>query len=77
MYCWLHPSVDVAHKTGTLDCLCNDVGVVYTKKGNYLLAMSYNGNVATMEEYALNDRGRNSDALLADISGEIYREFMK
>ena len=73
----LPPSVDVAHKTGTLDCLTNDVGIVYTKKGNYLLAMFYNGNVATMEEYALNDRGRNSDALLADISREIYQEYMK
>ena len=74
---FLPPSVDVAHKTGTLDCLCNDVGIVYTKKGDYLLAMFYNGNVATMEEYAQNDRGRNSDALLADISKEIYDEFMK
>ena len=74
---FLPPSVDVAHKTGTLDCLCNDVGIVYTKKGNYLLAMFYNGNVATMEEYAKNDRGRNSDALLADISKEIYDEFTK
>ena len=73
----LPPSVEVAHKTGTLDCLCNDVGIVYTKKGNYLLAMFYNGNVATMEEYAKNDRGRNSDALLADISREIYQEYMK
>ena len=74
---FLPPSVDVAHKTGTLDCLCNDVGIVYTSKGDYLLAMFYNGNVATMEEYAQNDRGRNSDALLADISGEIYEEYMK
>ena len=69
--------VSIAHKTGEDDCLSNDVGIVYTKKGNYMLAMFYNGNVATMEEYALNDRGRNSDALLADISGEIYKEFMK
>jgi len=74
---YLPPSVDVAHKTGTLDCLTNDVGIVYTQKGNYLLAMFYNGNIASMEEYAQNDRGRNSDALLADISREIYQEFMK
>ena len=74
---FLPPSVDVAHKTGTLDCLCNDVGIVYTSKGDYLLAMFYNGNVADMEEYAQNDRGRNSDALLAEISREIYEEYMK
>ena len=74
---YLPPSVEVAHKTGTLDCLCNDVGIVYTDKGNYLLAMFYNGNIASMEEYTANDRGRNSDALLAEISRDIYTEFMK
>ena len=74
---FLPPGTDVAHKTGTLDCLCNDCGIVYTPKGNYILSLSYNGSVASAEEYALNDRGRNSDLLLAEISRDIYNEFTK
>ena len=73
---FLPPGTDVAHKTGTLDCLCNDCGIVYTPKGDYILTLSYNGSVADAEEYAANDRGRNSDLLLAELSGDIYKAFI-
>ena len=69
--------VEVAHKTGTMDKVANDVGVVYTDKGDYLLCLFYNGNTATREEYDANIKGRLSDNLLADISRDIYAEYVK
>jgi len=74
---FLPPNTEVAHKTGTLDCLCNDAGIVYTKKGDYLIAMSYNGNDGDFEEYKNNDRARFSDNLLAEISRDIYKVYME
>ena len=73
----LPKGTEVAHKTGTMDKVANDVGVVYTDKGDYLLCMFYNGNTATREEYDANIKGRLSDNLLADISRDIYAEYVK
>jgi len=67
--------VECAHKTGTMDRVANDVGVVYTEKGDYILCLFYNGNVATREEYDANVKGRFSDNLLAEISKEVYQAF--
>ena len=67
--------VKVAHKTGTLDKLANDCGIVYTEKGDYILCLFYNGNTATQEEYDANFKGRMSDGLLARISKEVYDAF--
>ena len=69
--------VECAHKTGTMDKVANDCGIVYTEKGDYLLCLFYNGNVASQEEYDANVKGRLSDGLLAEISKEIYEEYMK
>lgn len=66
----------VAHKTGTMDRLANDVGIVYTPKGNYALALFYNGNLASEAEYEANNKGMLSDALLAQISRDIYDAFV-
>lgn len=62
----------IAHKTGTLDRVANDVGIVYTERGSYVLALFYNGNAADEEEYARNEKGRIGDDLLAELSRDIY-----
>ena len=69
--------VEVAHKTGTMDKVANDCGIVYTAKGDYILCLFYNGNVATQEEYDANKKGRFSDGLLAEISKDIYAAYME
>lgn len=69
--------VEVAHKTGTMDKVANDCGIVYTEKGDYIICLFYNGNVASQEEYDANIKGRFSDGLLAEISKEIYAAYME
>ena len=69
--------VEVAHKTGTMDKVANDCGIVYTEKGDYMLCLFYNGNTATQEEYDANIKGRFSDGLLAEISKEIFAAYME
>lgn len=74
---FLPESVEVAHKTGTIDKVANDCGIVYSPKGDYILTLFYNGNSASEEEYNRNFKGMLSDALLADISRDIYEEYIK
>lgn len=66
----------VAHKTGTMDRVVNDVGIVYTPKGDYILSMFYNGNTASAEEYAENSHGFFGEELLAHISKDIYAAYV-
>ena len=68
----LPPGLKIAHKTGSLDRVANDVGIVYGKKKNYVLALFYNGNAADEEEYARNEKGLFGDDLLAEISRDIH-----
>lgn len=74
---FLPPSVAVAHKTGTMDKLNVDIGIVYAPKGDYILCMFYNGNLAAKIDYEQNDRGRVGDAYLAALSGTIYQAYME
>ncbi len=74
---FLPGNVEVAHKTGTIDRVANDCGIVYSPKGDYILTLFYNGNLASEEEYNRNANGNMSDALLADISRDIYAEYVK
>lgn len=74
---FLPAGVEVAHKTGTVDRVANDVGIVYTPKGDYILTLFYNGNAASEEEYNKNVNGLMSDSLLAEISRDIYAEYVK
>ena len=68
----------VAHKTGTFDRLSNDSGIVYTPKGDYILTMSYNGNLASEEEYyGVNDHGFYGDEIMAHLSRSIYDIFVR
>lgn len=69
---YIPSSITVAHKTGSIDRLTNDVGIVYAPKGTYVLSLFYNGNHATEDEYIKNSKGHIGDDLLAIISKEIY-----
>lgn len=67
----------VAHKTGSMDRVANDTGIVYTPYGDYILSMFYNGNTASSEEYDANDHAFFSEELLAHLSEDIYNAFIK
>ena len=67
----------VAHKTGSMDRVANDAGIVYTPHGDYILSMFYNGNTASVEEYDSNDHAYFSEELLAHLSEAIYQEYIK
>jgi len=73
----LPSGIEVAHKTGTMDKVANDCGIVYTPKGDYILCLFYNGNAATPEEYDSNLKGSFSDTLLAELSRDIFTEYIK
>ena len=70
---YLPAGTKVAHKTGSFDRIGNDVGIVYTKSGNYILALFYNGNLANEDEYkGKNAQGYFGDELLAHLSKDIF-----
>ena len=73
---YLPKGTAVAHKTGTMDRVVNDVGIVYTPKGDYILTMFYNGNTADEAEYAANPHGHFGEELLAGISRDIYDAYV-
>ena len=68
----LPAGVRVAHKTGSIDHLTNDCGIVYTDCGNYVLTLFYNGNLASEEEYEGTEWGAVGEPLLAQLSRDIY-----
>jgi len=70
---YLPIGVSVAHKTGTLDKLNVDIGIVYTAVGDYILCLFYNGNLANEADYDANA----GDDYLADLSKEIYGAYME
>ena len=73
----LPPGTRVAHKTGTLDHLANDAGIVYTPKGDYILALSYNGDLASDEEYQGTRLTQVGTPILAQLSREVYDAFLE
>lgn len=74
---FLPPFTTVAHKTGTLDRLAVDTGIVYTPKGDYFLALFYNGNLASEADYDADPSGLVGDRYLAECSRDIYHAFMQ
>lgn len=72
---FLPEETEVAHKTGTMDRVANDAGIVYTKAGDYILTMFYNGNTASQEEYDANPEGDFGSDLLAEISRDVFAEY--
>jgi len=65
-------NVDIAHKTGTLDRIANDVGIIYTDATDYIFAVFYNGNMADDENYNENIKGTAGEQFIADLSKELY-----
>ena len=69
--------VPVAHKTGSLDRLANDAGIVFTAKGDYVLVMLYNGNLADEKEYRNDERHRFANDLMSCLSREVYDAYLE
>jgi len=63
---YLPANVQVSHKTGSIAGVANDVGIVYTDRGNYILAIYYHGEAP---EYRFNLKGFD---FIADLSREIF-----
>ena len=75
---YLPKGVRVARKTGSLaSCLCNDAGVVYTEKGDYVIVTFYNGNVGTREEWQKEGTSVAAEELLARVSRAVYDLYME
>lgn len=68
-------SVRVAHKTGSVDRITNDGGIIFTGQGDYILVLLVNGNLATEQEYRENAGRRKTDKMLAEISNEVYKAY--
>ena len=56
----------IAHKTGLERCVCHDVGIVFTKKGNFLICV-----LVKHEE----KRAQSSKKLIADIALATYNYY--
>ncbi|MBR5537154.1 MAG: serine hydrolase [Clostridia bacterium] len=73
----LPAGVTVAHKTGSIDHLANDCGIVYTDCGAYVLTLFYNGNLASEEEYEGTEWTAVGNSLLSRLSRDIYDIFIE
>ena len=65
----------VAHKTGTLNQVINDAGIVTAPAGRYILAFLYNGNMASFEDYMANGRNWRSEPMLAELSLKLFEAY--
>ena len=73
----LPEGVAVAHKTGSIDHLANDCGVIFTGSGDYVLTLFYNGNRASVEEYEGTEWSTVGNSILSQLSAEIYEAYMQ
>ena len=73
----LPEGVAVAHKTGSIDHLANDCGIVYTGNGDYVLTLFYNGNRGSVEEYECTDWSDVGNSILSQLSADIYEAYMQ
>lgn len=71
----LPEGVRVEHKTGSVDHVANDAGIVRTEKGDYILVMFYNGNIGSREEYDTTRYTQVGDKILRELSYDIYQAF--
>ena len=71
----LPEGVRVAHKTGSIDHLTNDCGIVFTDSGDYVLTLFYNGNLASKEEYEGTDWDDVGNRILSQLSADIYTAY--
>jgi beta-lactamase class A len=70
--CLLPSQIRSAHKTGSLDRITNDAGIVFSSVGTYIVSFLWNGDQASAEEYRLNENRQISDPALACLSKDIY-----
>jgi len=68
---FLPENVKVAHKTGTMPSVVNDVGIVFTPKGDYVLVVFVNGINYEKQPYV-----SIGEDIIARISKEIYGAFI-
>lgn len=68
---YLPYNVKVAHKTGTMPGVVNDVGIVFTDKGDYILVVFINGLNYESLNYVL-----KGEELIANVSREIYEAYI-
>lgn len=73
---YLPSNVTVSRKSGSMDRVVNDTGIVYTPKGAYIITMFYNGNTASEAEYKAEERRLLGEKLLEDLSKKVYDIFM-
>lgn len=74
----LPPDISVAHKTGELDRVANDVALVFSPKGRFILSLFYNGTCADEKEYfGRNARGYFGCELLASVGSAVYEAYVK
>ena len=73
----LPAGVRVAHKSGSIDHLANDCGIIYTEYGAYILALFYNGNLASEEEYEGTEWISKGKTVLSQLSYDIYQLFIR
>ena len=69
---YLPYSAKIAHKTGSLDRVMTDAGVVSTPKGSYIFVFFYNGNTADAEEYDAAYKNFRSEELCAQLSKAVH-----
>ncbi len=72
---WLPEDATVAHKTGTLNAVACDSGIVYHGAGAYVVSFFVNGHNASQEERRRNKEEHLYDRLLADLSRDILNAF--
>ncbi|MDO5445853.1 MAG: serine hydrolase [Eubacteriales bacterium] len=73
---YLPYSAKTAHKTGSLDRVMTDAGVIVTSKGAYTFTFFYNGNTASAEEYDAAYKNFRSEELCALLSKSIFDVYM-
>lgn len=74
---YLPHGTKVRRKTGSLDRVANDVGIVFTEKGDYVIAVFYNGNDASEEEYRREIKKLMAEELIARVSEDVYSIHME
>ena len=67
----------VAHKTGSIDHLANDCGIVFTGSGDYVLTLFYNGNLGSEEEYEGTSWDDVGNRILSQLSADIYNAYIQ
>ena len=74
---YLPHGTKIRRKTGSLVRVVNDTGIVFTEKGDYAIAVFYNGNTADPAEYEAEKKKLLGEELIALISRDVYNIFME